>query len=85
MSKFDKFTASYVLFCDCGVRAWMFYTVVVTISFVITLINPTYESWTAVAMFLGMMLMIGLWYRDYEIRYIPEFWIRLGHGKNFQS
>lgn len=85
MSKFDKFTDGYIYFCDCGVRAWMFYVVVIVISLIITLLDYTYQPWAFVVMFLGTMLMIGLWYRDYAIRYIPEFWIELGKGKNYQN
>lgn len=81
----NKFVDSYILFCNCGVRAWGMYTIVVLTSFAIFILNPAYQPWCAVAMALGMITMLGVWYYDYAIRYIPEFWIRLEQGKNFQS
>lgn len=85
MNKIEKFTDNYVLFINCGVRGWGIYTVVTLISFAIIIANPQYESWVAVLMFLGMITMFGVWYRDYAIRYIPKFWVELGKGKNYQD
>lgn len=85
MSKFERFTDAYCLFFDYGARGWIIFSVITLISLVLTFLDFVPQSWAVVAMFLGMMLMIGFWYWSYSVRKPPEFWIELGKGKNFKQ
>ena len=85
MSKLQKFVDGYCLFIDYGVIGWGAYAFITIVSTILAGLGFISHTVAITTMFLGMMVMVGFWYWGYTLRRVPEFWLDLAKGKNFQQ